>query len=200
MQKFNHLVKSSIVDHWEVKLRLQAASLTSAPYFQPQFMSLTRPHPMWSSCGSNPFESHKAVTSARMLSGRYLTDKLQRHWSKNKAGFCLLPTCAPQSDGSLEHILLHCPALSPTREKLINLCYKVSLESEELSRIINLILNSEQLTIMQFIIDCSIMPEVIKSTQIFGTHIRDRLLYIGRTWCYTIHREHMNQLGLLEFR
>jgi hypothetical protein len=68
-KKFNQLVRSSILDHWEIKLRLKAAELTSAPYFRPQFMSFSRPHPKWSSCGSNPFEVHKAVTSARMLSG-----------------------------------------------------------------------------------------------------------------------------------
>ena len=61
----------------KVELRVKAATLTSAPYFKPLFMSLRQPHSLWSSCGSNPFECHKAVTAARMLSGRYLTDKLQ---------------------------------------------------------------------------------------------------------------------------
>ena len=179
----------------------KAAILTSAPYFKPQFMSLRQPHPLWSSCGSNPFECHKAVTAARMLSGRYFTDKLQRHWTQNKAGSCLLPACSPQSDGSLEHLLLYCSALDCTRTRILQLCYKVSLESDELSRLLNLILSSgDQMTIMQFILDCSSLPEVIRSTQIFGTGIRDRLLYIGRTWCYNIHRERMNQLGLLMFR
>ena len=200
-KKFNQLVRSSILDHWEINLRLKAAELTSAPYFHPQFMSLSRPHPIWSSCGSNPFEVHKAVTSARMISGRYLTDQLQRHWTRNHAGNCLLPTCTPPSVGSLEHLLLFCPALRCTRAKLFKLCNKVSLESDELSRIINLVLYSgDQQTLMQFIIDCSTMPEVIKSAQTYGNHIRDRLMYIGRTWCYNIHRERMNQLGLLEFR
>ena len=199
--KYNKIVKSRIFDYWEVELRVKAATLTSAPYFKPQFMSLRQPHPLWSSCGSNPFECHKAVTAARMLSGRYLTDKLQRHWTQNKAGSCLLPTCSPQSDGSLEHLLLYCSALNSTRTRILRLCYRVSLESDELSRLIGLVLSSgDQLTIMQFILDCSSLPEVIRSTQIFGTQIRDRLLYIGRTWCYNIHRERMNQLGLLMFR
>jgi hypothetical protein len=93
--KYNKIVKSRIFDYWEVELRVKAATLTSAPYFKPQFMSLRQPHPLWSSCGSNPFECHKAVTAARMLSGRYLTDKLQRHWTQNKPRSCLLPTCSP---------------------------------------------------------------------------------------------------------
>ena len=135
-----------------------------------------------------------------MLSGRYLTDKLQRHWTQNKAGTCLLPSCFPGSEGSLEHLLLRCPALSSTRARLLSLCSKVAAEHEELSRIINLVLQSrEQVTIMQFLLDCSTMPDIIRSTQLFGTVIRDRLLYVGRTWCYNIHRERMNQLGLLDF-
>ena len=109
--KFIQLVRSSIVDHLEVRLRLKAAELTSAPYFRPQCMSLSRPHPIWSSCCSNPFVVHKAETSARMLSGRYLTDKLQRHWTSNQVGECLLPRCNPPSAGTLEHLLLFCPAL-----------------------------------------------------------------------------------------
>ena len=198
---FDMLIKSNIVNHWEVKLRMEAASLESAPYIKPEFMSLTLPHPIWTTCGANPFESHKAVTTSRMLSGRYLTDRLQRHWTTNKAGYCLLPTCNPESQGSLEHLLLHCPALHSVRTRMYNLCHKVSTESEELSTIITMILQSDEERLrMQLLLDCTTMPTVIQITQLLGTHTRDRLLYIGRTWCYNIHRERMNQMGLLRFR
>ena len=200
-KKFNQLVKARVTDHWEVKLRSKPAALTSAPYFKPTFMSLIRPHPIWSSCGPNPFECHKAVITTRMLSGRYLTDKLQRHWTHNKAGSCLLPDCFPGSEGSLEHLLLRCEALSQTRSKLLSLCFRVAAEHDELYRIITSVLNSDnQVRIMQLLLDCTAMPETIQAVQVFGSAIRDRLLYIGRTWCYNIHRERMNQLGLFDFR
>ena len=199
--RFKNLIKSRVIDYWEAHLREKASTLTSAPYFKPAFMSLTRPHPIWTSCGSNPFESHKASTASRMLSGRYLTDKLQRHWTLNKTGVCLLPTCSPPADGSLEHILLHCPALSETRTKILKLCSKVSSESVQLAEIIDSVLSSgNQFRKMQFIVDCSTMAEIIKITQTSGPQVRDRLLYVGRTWCYNIHRERMNQLGLFDFR
>ena len=102
--QYKNLTKSRVIDYWEALLREQAFILTSAPYFKPAYMSLTRPHPIWTTCGSNPFESHKASIASRMLSGRYLTDKLQRHWTMNKTGVCLLPTCSPPAEGSLEHI------------------------------------------------------------------------------------------------
>ena len=199
--QFRKLIKSRIVDYWEVHLRENASKLTSIPYFKPNYMSLLRPHPIWLACGSNSFECHKAVTTAKMLSGKYLTDQLQRHWTQNKDGFCLLPACQPKSIGSLEHLLLHCPALQSTRFKLFKLCFKISLESSHLLSIISSVfLSGDQTRIMQLILDCTAMPEVIKSNQTSGTETRDRLLYIGRTWCYSIHRERMTQLGLLSFR
>ena len=182
-------------------MREKAAELTSVPYFNPQFMSLARPHPIWTSCVSNPWEIHKAVTACRILSGRYLTDKLQRHWTWNRAGHCLLPSCIPMSEGSLEHILLHCPALNSVRRRMYSLYRKVSMESAELSTVINTIfLSGDQQLIMQLILDCTTLPEVIKITQASMTHTRDRLLYLGRSWCYSIHRERMKKLGLFEFR
>ena len=151
-------------------------------------MSLTRPHPIWIACGSNSFQSHKAVIACHMLSGRYLTDKLQRHWTNNREGTCLLPSCSTQTEGSLEHILLHCSALQCVRSKMFSLCYKVSQESEELSSILCTVIQSrDQQLLMQLILDCSVMPEVINSTQSGSTHTRDRLLYIGRTRCYSVY-------------
>ena len=187
--------------NWEGKLLDQASDLTSAPYFKPAFMSLSRPHPIWTSCGSNPFECHKAVIASRMLSGRYLTDRLQRHWTQNKTGSCLLQNCIFGSEGSLEHLLLHCKALSRTRERLLSLCTRVASEHSELSRIITSALLSQDPTIiMQLLLDCSTMPDVISASQKGNNFVQDRLLYLGRTWCYNIHRERMTQLGLLKFR
>ena len=181
---------------------LYAKSLTSAPYFNPDFMSLIRPHPIWTSCGSNPFECHKAVVAARMLSGRYLTDKLQRHWTQNKLGVCLLPSCTPSNiEGSLEHILLYCTALAPTRVRLLQLCRNISLNDPVLSAILIPALSSgDQQSIMQLLLDCTTIPVIIDHTQKYGTNLQDKVLYFGRTWCYSIHRERMNQLGLFDFR
>ena len=104
--KFKALVKSRVVDYWEVKLRSDALSLSSLKFFHPHYMSLLKPHPLWTTCGANPFEVNKAIVQARMLSGRYPTDKLVRHWSKNKSCVCLLLGCSGSALGSLEHLLL----------------------------------------------------------------------------------------------
>ena len=46
--EFKRLVKSKILSYWEIVLREEAFHLKSLCYFQPQFMSLSKPHPLWS--------------------------------------------------------------------------------------------------------------------------------------------------------
>ena len=136
-------------------------------------MSLTKPHPIWSSFGSNPFQCHKAVITARMLSGRYLTDHLQRHWTVNSEGFCLLPACSPtKSPGTLEHILLWCTALHSTREKMLDLCRRTCQDQPVVAEILSSAFSdkSEQ-TLMQLLLDCTVVPCVIHSTQLHGTYV-----------------------------
>ena len=52
-------------------------------------------------------------------------------------------------------------------------------------------------TIMQILLDWSVMPEIVRHTQNHGTSFRDLIFHFGRTWCYYIHRERMKQRGLL---
>ena len=89
-EKFKKLVKSCIIDYWEVKLRAEAALLPSLEFFNPSFMSLSSPHPLWSTAGSSPSKVAMATIQAQMLSGRYRSQKLCRHWSIHSSGFCLL--------------------------------------------------------------------------------------------------------------
>ena len=200
---FKKTVKSKVIDYWESHLRAEAEILreNSLKYFHADFMSLTRPHPLWSTCGSNPFEIHKGVTQAKMLSGRYVTDQLSRHWTKNKSGICLIPGCSGQHVGSLEHLLLFCPALADARNKILKLCVTVSAESDDLRKIIHTMLSGQPIVkMMQFILDCSVMPEVITLTQHSTQATLERLFYISRSWCYSMHRTRMNKLGLFQYR
>ena len=102
------LFKNHVIDFWQTKLRRDAAPLSSLEYFKPQFMSLQITHPLWTSCGSNSYEICKAIIQAKMLSGRYRTDQLLRHFSDND-GLCTL--CHQNIPGSIEHLLVQCPVL-----------------------------------------------------------------------------------------
>ena len=57
---YKKLVKSKVIDYWESYLRAEVATLkeNSLKYFQAEFMSLTTPHLIWLTCGSNPYEVH----------------------------------------------------------------------------------------------------------------------------------------------
>ena len=198
---FKALVKAHVLDFWEQKLRSEAAKLDSLVYFKPNFMSLVHPHPIWTTCGSNSFEVNKAITQARMLSGRYLTDQLARHWTNNRAGICLLKGCTNQALGSLEHILLHCPALHATRQKMMNLCMEVASKYPPVKPVIELVLSSRDNGLkMQFLLDCSCLPPVIRLQHIFNSEPQLYLFYLSRTWCYSIHRRRMDMLGLFQYR
>ena len=53
---YNSLVKKHVINYWEMKLRDEASPLTSLRLFHPQFMSLARPHPIFLSARSSPYE------------------------------------------------------------------------------------------------------------------------------------------------
>ena len=200
--KFRSLIRSHIINYWELKLRSDAMLLPSLQFFKPQFMSLCKPHPLWSSCTSNPFEVNKAVVQARMLSGRYPTDQLTKHWNqKNKSGLCLLEGCSGQSPGSLQHILLECPALCPTRQNLIGLLLKTASMYPMVANILySSFYTPDQSLRMQFLLDCSVLPAVVTLVQTNGEEILHQLYYISRNWCYSIHRKRMELLGLYQYR
>ena len=146
-------------------------------------MSLQKTHPLWQTCGSNPFEVDKAVIQARMLSGRYQTDQLARHWSSNTEGICQLPSCTGREVGSLEHFLLFCPALQSVRNRMFILASKVSEESENLYSIIQWVVNQTNKTIlMQFLLDSSYPPIVVKAAQHCSDDLLSRLFH-GATQC-----------------
>ena len=136
-----------------------------------------------------------------MLSVCYVTDKLSRHWNQNKLGLCTIPGCTGDESGSLEHYLLFCPALSSARLNVMQLSQKISLEHEALRNILqNTFSNQKTENIVQFLLDCSSVPEIVTLSQSDNSYLVDRLFYLSRTWCYSIHRSRMNRLGLLQYR
>ena len=107
-----------------------------------------------------------------------------------------------ETSGTLQHLHLFCPSLATRRSNLLNLAAKVAAEHHALSNILNnfLFKPSEPSVTIQLLLDCTSIPEVIQTKDNYGPMIMDRLLYLGRTWCYSIHRDRMTQLGYLKFR
>ena len=90
--------------------------LSSLKFFNQHYMSLSSPHPVWTSAGSSPTKVAMACVQAKLLSGRYRTQALCSHWQNGDRKCRMSEECS--SDEDTTHILQHCPALRPTRDKL----------------------------------------------------------------------------------
>ena len=112
------LCKTKILEYWQTSLRKSSAPLTSLKYFKPEFLSLKKTHPIWTTCGNNSYEVSKAIIQARLLSGRYRSDELLSHFLPGNSPTCSI--CTSQSVGSIEHLLLECPALYNTRSRQLH--------------------------------------------------------------------------------
>ena len=198
-EAFKKLVKAKVIDFWETKLR-SATSLLSMPYFHPQYLSLKSPHKLWSTAGPKSYEVSKARIQPLFLSAQYPSAKFSRHWSQdNPLGICSFSVCKEKNVvESSEHILLSCPAYSTTRQNAISMCLRIRDQVSHLL-VTNFLLCGPP-KIMQFLLDCSVMPEVIYWAQHQGDYIYNDLFYLGRTWCYAIHRERMKRLCKWNFK
>ena len=194
---FKRSTKAKIVDFWESKLRADASHLDSLIFFKPQFYSLSKPHPIWTSAGNNPYEVEKACCQARMLSGRFRTCWLSRHWSGDSTGFCSLPTCRLNpTPGTLTHILSECEDLAPARQRVFSLWAQYLRDKPFLLPIIRKYTTTGDATqYMQFMLDCTVLPDVITLKQQEGRLVYDSLLYLTRTLCFSVHKARNKLLG-----
>ena len=193
-EAFNKLVKSRVLDYWETSLRAEAATKSSLIYFKPEFMSLSNPHPMFLTCSSNPFETNKSITQASLLSGRFKTDYLSRHWVKdNPEGYCILCTHLQLQD-TLEHFLILCNHLSPTRLNILKYWQNYTDKDDILRNLILVKLRSSIQTLMQFLIDPSADADVIQGVQRRMIRIED-IYKLTRTWCYALKRKKLQLTG-----
>jgi hypothetical protein len=183
---FKKLTKSLIVDYWEKKLRQEASPLDSLMHFKPHFHSLSSPHPIFWTAGPNPYEVSKAIVQSRMLSGRYRTELLAKHWSKNPNGYCLNPTCN-STEETLGHILLCCPSYQPVRERLSRLW--LSCPHLLINQLVEGVLLGPQENLLKFILDPSVHPQVISLVQHFGDEPLKIVFHLTRSWCFAIHKE-----------
>ena len=145
----------------------------------------------------------KASTVAYMLSGRYVSDYRSRHWSKsNPEGFCQLCVMGsyPSVLGTLEHLLVECPAIAATRTQSKYHWSDYLTDKPNLMPIISTYFDTgnmvnQQLQV-QFLLDPASCPEVIESVQNFGIGVLSDILYLTRTWCYSHHLERQKLLRL----
>ena len=193
---FKTLIKARITDFWEQKLRCDAVNLSSLKYFKSEFYSLKHPHPILSSAGSNSYEVQKANLQTRLLCQTYNCENRCRHWSKsNPNGYCTAPSCLGSDihvKGDIHHILATCPSLDMTRTKMLSYMLSYSQNVHEIKDIVNTYCSPSHPDFVQFMLDCSALPDVIRLSQEHGTCIKDSLFKITRTFTYSMHRARMS--------
>ena len=190
---FKHLVKKKVISYWELQLRAEASTLTSLKFFNPHFMSLSSPHPVWTSAGSSPTKVAMACVQAKLLSGRYRTQALCSHWQNGDRHCKLSDSCSADED--IIHMLQNCTALGPTRDKLRTFTSKYCNTNPIVANIVSKHCHPSSETYCQFLLDCSSLPEVICLVQEQGKIIHEHLFNITRVWCYSIHRDRLRILG-----
>ena len=182
------MARSAVLQYWRAKLQTKADSLPSLCYLRTGFISLTRCHPLFLSCGSSPWEVEKAVSQSRLLSGRYRLEALSGHWTPgNRAGLCALPECwdTPASHkGTVEAFLLTCPSLSATRLELTIATLRFQHDHPHLEEVVTECMAGNP---VQFLLDCSTMPTVIRAVQTFGEGVLFKLFKLTRNYCYRLH-------------
>ena len=195
-EAFKKLAKKHVTNYWEQKLREEASLLTSLRFFKPHFMTISSPHPIFLSAGSSPYEVTKAGVQALFLSGRYRTELLCRFWSKNPHGYCLGPNCTGKEIlEDEEHILLYCSSLAATRQTLVNFTMNYTKGFPIISGILLTFTNPNHPQFFQFLLDCSVIPQVISLSQEHGREALYHLFKVTRTWCYSLHRDRLKMLG-----
>ena len=192
-EQFKKETKIKISQYWYNHFVAETRKLKSLKYFKPELYSLTKPHYMWSTAASNPFECSKSTILARMASGRYRTDMLCRHWSSNRSGHCRSPSCC-QTPGTLEHILVTCPALQSTRESLYQMWLEKSVMFPSLHATIRAVLVSSPPTIVQFVLEPLGLPLVLADFLSHGEQYAQQLSYLNRTFAFYMHRKYQKLL------
>ena len=195
-EEFKRMVKKSVIQYWENVLRNEANNLKSLVFFKPQFMSLVNPHPLWKTAGHNPIQVSMATVQASLLSGRYRCGALLRHWSSaRETGYCKLSLSCSQVLEDVPHIIRWCPSLANVRHGLLDYTYRYSSNLPiELMSLIRSKCTPSSPTFVDFILDCSTDPNVIKITQELGPDVLVHFFAVTRTWAFVIHRERSKML------
>ena len=195
-QEFKKSVKTAIRCYWHLVLTEQAAALPSLRYLHPAFLPLgPKPHPLWTTCNSSPSAVRAATVQAKMLSGRYRSCWLRRHWTE-ESGACRLPGCGA-TPGDVAHLLsAECPALQPHLALTLQHILLILASHPLLLPPVIAALNGDRECITRFMLDPSTNPAVITLLQLQGPAVLRPLFQVAPAWVRSAHRARMRLLGL----
>ena len=83
-------------------------------------------------------------------------------------------------------------------DRVRDISYNPSTQS--FLNIANIIFKNSNHKLMQLLLDCSVIPEIIASSQSQGEQVFFDLFYFSRTCCFSVHWERLKRLGKWNFR
>ena len=179
----------------KTEIRCKTAALLK--YFNSDFYTLAYPSRAYKAAGASRYEIAKLNIQLKMQSGRYRTSRLCRFWSGgNKAGVCMVGNiCKEQGiSETICHIITSCVALEPKRQTLKNIWYKRE-PTGPLSELLKSVFSWDFEEQTKFILDPLSNAKVISLIQKFGDIILNKVCYLTRTFCFSLHRERKILLG-----
>ena len=132
----------------------------------------------------------KAAVQARYLSGRGRVEALTKHWDMaNQEGICSLCKDVEPVVGTLEHILLSggCPALAEARLTMLSFFQAYMVSRPYLLPLMQACWEKEEPLTMQLILDCSVIPLIIKTSQESSQPISKDIFYMMLTFVFKIY-------------
>ena len=188
-----------VLSFWGAKLRTDVSALPSLSHLRQSHMSLTTPSSLLTSCRDRGEEVRKLTVQTRMLSGRYRTCWLRRHWSGDTSGLCRVPGCI-DTPGTLLHLAAgQCPGLAAATADAAAYWAKFVLSHPHLSPILSMYAESDANTFLAFLLDPSVQAPVLSLAGQLGSSVVDELCHLTRTWLYQHHRARYRALGLWEY-
>ena len=95
----------------------------------------------------------------------------------------------------VQHLLVHCSALSSRRDVLFEYWDVLASTNPVCTTLVAFIKQAPEGTFLQFLLDCTAVPEVAQLTGESGAEVLSTLFKMTRTYCYSIHRERLKLLN-----
>ena len=193
------MIRRAVVAFWDKKLKTEASTLPSVSHMRVSHMPLTVTSPLVTSCHGNPHEVRKAAIQLRMLSGRYRTDWLRRHWSGDSTGFCRVPGCSGSTLGTLSHLATgDCPGLALVTQEASTHWTNFLNDQPYLRPLILQVTSGDKAAFLGFLLDPTTHHSVISLTQTHGDLVTEHTCHLTRSWLYIHHRARFRALDLWE--
>ena len=96
--------------------------------------------------------------------------------------------------GTLEHLLVICPALSTLRERLYQMWLEKSVMFPVLHATIKAVLSSAAPTIVQFVLEPLAFPPIYEEVLKIGDQFVKQLSYLTRTFAFYMDRQYKKLL------